>query len=87
MRTNLDFIERTECGLLLHFPARDDIAADLRRFAIDEKRCCEFWGFEISASDELTLQWEGPPDAAEIVDRLHAFFQGDEAGVDLAGLL
>jgi hypothetical protein len=87
MRTNVDRVERTEHGLLLHFPARTDIEADLRRFAIDEKRCCEFWGFDIDATGGLTLRWDGPPAASEILDRIEAFFTGDEPALGLAGIL
>lgn len=87
MRTNLDRLERTEHGLLLHFPARSDIEADLRRFAVDEKRCCEFWGFDIITNDGLALRWDGPPAATEIVQRLEEFFKGDEPALDLAGIL
>jgi hypothetical protein len=87
MRTNLERLERTEHGLLLHFPVRADIEADLRRFAVDEKRCCEFWGFDIATSGGLALRWDGPPTAAEILDRLQAFFNGDKPALDLAGLL
>ena len=88
MRANLDRLERTEHGLLLHFPARADIEADLRRFAVDEKRCCAFWGFAVDTSNGLTLQWDGPPAAAPIVDGFEAFFTGDEPLTGaLAGLL
>ena len=62
MRTNLTAIEPSEHGLVLHFPIRDEVEADIRRFAADEKRCCEFWGFEVTkAPDELILRWDGPP--------------------------
>src|SRR5687768_15460495 len=82
LRGALDRLERTEHGLLLHFPARPDIEADLRRFAIDEKRCCEFWGFAIDTTAGLTLRWDGPPAAAEILDRLEQYFDGDELALD-----
>ena len=36
-------------GLLLHFPKSPDIDADLRGFTVDEKRCCTFWGFDVTA--------------------------------------
>src|SRR4051794_29467501 len=72
MRDNLHELERTEHGLLLHFPADDDIEADLHRFAVDEKRCCEFWGFEVSRADDLTLRWDAPPTAADLITRLEA---------------
>ena len=89
LRTNLVALERTEHGLLLRFPPRPDIAADLRGFAVDEKRCCSFWGFDVIDGDgELALRWDGPPAAAEILDRLEAFFNGDgDLAPDLAGLL
>ena len=64
MRVNLTRLDRTEHGLLLHFPDRRDIDADLRRFAVEEKRCCAFWGFALDRFDhELTLRWDAPPDA------------------------
>ena len=88
MRATLDGVERTDDGLLLHFPTRADIEADLRQFVIDEKRCCQFWGFEVVAGDErLTLRWDGPPSARELVDRLEEFFTGDGPADFLAGLL
>ena len=87
MRSNLGHLERTEHGLLLHFPIRDDIETDLHRFAVDEKRCCEFWGFDVNRGDDLTLRWDAPPTAADLVDRLETFFSGDESALDLAGLL
>ena len=87
MRHNLSCLERTDHGLLLHFPVRDDIEADLRRFAVDEKRCCEFWGFDVARGEDLTFRWDAPPTAAELVDRLEAFFLSDESALDLAGLL
>jgi hypothetical protein len=87
MRTDLDRLERTEHGLLLHFPLQDDIEADLRRFAVDEKRCCEFWGFDVASGDDLTLRWDAPPAAADLIARLQAFFEGEEPALDLAGLL
>src|SRR5829696_8754661 len=68
VRTNLRAIDRSEHGMVLRFPNRADIEADLRRFAVDEKRCCEFWGFAIlREGDELALRWEAPPSADELV--------------------
>ena len=88
MRTRLALLERTDHGLLLHFAADPDTEADLRRFALDEKRCCQFWGFAVATtSDDLALRWDGPPNAAEILDRLEAFFNGDEPASGLAALL
>ena len=87
LRSNLRELRRTEHGMFLRFPNRPDIEADLRRFAVDEKRCCQFWGFEVATGAELTLRWDGPPASGALVDRLAAFFTGDEPGSVLAGLL
>ena len=87
MRTNLTSIERTAHGMLLHFPDRPDIEADLHRFAVDEKRCCQFWGFEVLTGDDLALRWDAPPTANDILSQLEAFFRGDEPAAALAGLL
>ena len=88
MRNNLDRIERADHGLLLHFPPGADLEADLRRFAVDEKRCCQFWGFAIEAtSDDLTLRWDGPPAAGDLLDQLLAYFEGDAPLTLISGLL
>lgn len=88
MRDRLDRIERTAHGLLLHFPARPDVDVDLVRFTVDEKRCCEFWGFAIDRAEaELALRWDGPPDAQDLLDELLAYFQGDEKLTAVSGLL
>ncbi len=83
-------LERTEHGLLLHFPPSSVLEADLRQFALDEKRCCQFWGFAVHTTDAptgLALQWDAPPAATTLVDQLEAFFAGDEPAEILAGLL
>jgi hypothetical protein len=86
LRTNVQRLERTEHGLLLHFAADADLAAELHRFAVAEKRCCGFWGFDVvSTPSELTLRWDAPPAADAIVDQLAAYFGGDDR-VDLGGL-
>ena len=88
LRQALDSVERAEYGLLLRFWDEPAIAADVRRFTVDEKRCCQFWGFEVgSRSGELTLRWDGPPGAADLIDQLHAYFLGDQPLTALAGLL
>ena len=51
MRTALVGLERTEHGMLLRFPADAAIEAKVRQFAVDEKRCCEFWGFGVTVDD------------------------------------
>ena len=38
MRTAMTSLERTDTGLLLHFPRTASIEDDVRRFALDEKR-------------------------------------------------
>ena len=50
--------------------------------------CCQFWGFEIDTSgEELTLRWDGPPNTAELMDRLLAFFRGHEPLTATSGVL
>jgi hypothetical protein len=57
LRANVRSVERTADGLLLRFAATAANEVDLRRFAIDEKRCCQFWGFAVDVSDdEVRLQ-------------------------------
>ena len=88
MRSNLTRIDDTEHGLLLHFPNRPDVEADLHRFAVDEKRCCEFWGFAVStASDELTLRWDAPPDARELLAHIAGYLRGDEPITAIGGMI
>lgn len=88
MHSNLDRIERTEHGVLLHFPNRPDIEAELRRFTVEEKGCCRFWGFDIAATtDGLTLRWDAPPALDDYMDALLGFFQGDEPITAVSGLL
>jgi hypothetical protein len=88
LRTEHVRLDHTEHGVLLHFPVRADLEADLRRFAVAEKACCGFWGFEIErAGADLTLRWEAPPAAGEVVQRLVAYLDGDEPLTELTGLL
>ena len=87
MRTALVHVERTEHGLLLELPNDTALEADVRRFTVDEKRCCQFWGFEIGTSpDQITLRWDGPPDTADFLDRLHSYFVGNEPITAISGL-
>jgi len=88
LRQALDHVERTEYGLLLRFSDEPPIATDVQQFAVDEKRCCHFWGFEVgSRSGELTLRWDGPPGAVDLLDQLHSYFVGDEPLGALTALL
>ncbi len=88
MRLDLDHIDRTEHGLLLTFPRREDVERAVRGFAADEKRCCRFWGFAVEATvDVLRLRWEGPPATDELLDRLLAYFEGDEPIGAIEGIL
>ena len=88
MREHLDRIERTPYGLLLHFPDRDEIDANLRRFVTDEKRCCQFWGFDIERDrGELRLRWDGPPTVNDSFDQLLALFHSDLPITAFSGLL
>lgn len=88
LRTKLTAVERTDHGLLLRFPTRDDVEADVRRFAADEQRCCRFWGFAIDTDGEqLTLRWDGPPATAHLIDQLVGYFRGDQPVTAVTGLL
>ena len=88
LRTRLDSVERTEHGLLLQFRPDGAVEADLRRFVVDEKRCCAFWGFALDVTDErLALRWDGPPAAADLLDQLLAYFEGDTPLTAISGLL
>jgi hypothetical protein len=88
MRASHTRLDRTEHGMVLHFAPDPSTEADLRQFAVDEKRCCEFWGFAVARTgDDLRLQWDAPPDAQGLIDRLEAFFDGDEPATALKGLL
>ena len=81
-------IERTPTGLLLHFPDRPAVRADLAAFTVDEKRCCRFWGFDVH--DEpggVALRWDGPPAAGALLDQLDTFFANDAPISTLDGLL
>ena len=88
MRSQLRSIERTDHGLRLTFPAEVAVDAEVQQFTVDEKGCCQFWGFEIErAADELTLGWHGPPAVDAFFDELLAFFQSDEPLTAFSGLL
>jgi len=88
MRASMTSLERTDTGLLLQFPREPAIEADVRRFAVDEKRCCQFWGFAvIDGDDEIVLRWDGPPSAGELLDRLDALLRSDDPVESIQGFL
>jgi hypothetical protein len=88
LREHLARVDRTEHGLLLRFPNTAELEADVRHFTTDEKRCCQFWGFEVDTSGAaLTLRWDGPPEVTEFLDRLHTFLLGSEPLTAETGLL
>jgi len=88
MRASMTSLERTDTGLLLQFPREPAIEADVRRFAVDEKRCCQFWGFAvIDGDDEIVLRWDGPPSADELLDRLDALLRSDDPVESIQGFL
>ena len=87
LRTAHTSLERTEAGLQLHFPLDDGVDADVGSFAVDEKRCCQFWGFEILETDGLVLRWDGPAGVSAALDQIAAWFAGNEPGDVLRGLL
>jgi hypothetical protein len=86
LRAEMTTIDRTPTGLLLHFPA--DARADLATFAVDEKQCCQFWGFAVvDEPGGLALRWDGPPAVDDLLDRLHDFFTSNAPLTALDGLL
>ncbi len=88
LRSNLDRLERSDHGLLLHFPDRPEVDADVRRFAVDEKRCCRFWGLAVDRSGgEVRLRWDAPPAAGELITRIEAYFRGDAPLTSILELL
>ena len=88
MRAAMHDVERTPTGLLLHFPDVPAMRSDLATFVVDEKRCCQFWGFDIvDEPGGVALRWDGPPAADELVGRLHTFFTTDAAISIIDGLL
>ena len=87
MRAAMTALERTDTGLLLQFPRDSLIEADVRRLAVDEKRCCQFWGFAVlDGDDSIVLRWDGPPEASVMLDRLDALLRSEEPVDSLQGL-
>ena len=85
LRANLSRVDRTEHGMLLHFPGGDDVDEQLEHFAAVEQQCCRFWGFALERGETTTLRWDAPPAADDLVERLLAYFRGEDS--DLTGLL
>jgi hypothetical protein len=88
LRRSVRSVERTEHGMLLRFPRRTDVEEDVRRFAVDEKRCCAFFDFGVEVTgDEVALRWDAPPSAGELVDQLLGYFAGERDLAAVAGFL
>ena len=88
MRAALTTIDRTPTGLRLHFPDEPSIRADLATFVVDEKRCCQFWGFDVvTEPGHVALRWDGPPAVNGLLDQLQVFFASDAPISTLEGLL
>jgi hypothetical protein len=72
----------------LFFPYQRDIVDDVQRFTVDEKRCCAFWGFDTTThGDELVLRWDAPPALDDYIEKLIAYFEGDQSITEVPGLL
>lgn len=88
MRAALADMTRTPDGLLLHFPDEPAVRADLATFTVDEKRCCQFWSFDlIEEASGVALRWDGPPAVDSLLDQLHRYFSSDAPISSLEGLL
>jgi hypothetical protein len=88
MREQLRSVGRTVSGLLLEFDPDPDLEAQLQQFVRDEKGCCQFWGFELTATvGAVTLAWDGPPDVQTFLDELDEFFRSDQPLTAFSGLL
>lgn len=59
----------------------------MRRFVVDEQRCCRFWGFAIDTDrEQVTLRWDGPPETAHLIDQLRDYVRGDQPITAVTGL-
>ena len=88
LRSALTDVEATEHGLLLRLLDDDAVEADARTFAVDEKRCCQFWGFGVErTTGAVTLRWDAPPSARDLLDQLEAWLRGHDSPDALRGLL
>jgi hypothetical protein len=88
MRTALISIERTSTGLLLRFPNTPPLRRDVECFAEDEKRCCQFWGFDVIDERECVgLRWDGPQLAERLLAKVETFFRTGAPISILDGLL
>jgi hypothetical protein len=88
LRRRVTRLERTADGILLHFPEHPDVEAEVASFAVEEKACCAFWGFAITATDdEITLRWDGPPAVEGFFEDLVAYFEGDQPLTAFSGLV
>jgi hypothetical protein len=88
LRGHLTRLERTPDGVLLHFPHRPEVEAEIGSFTVEEKACCAFWGFAVTKTDdEITLRWDGPPAVKDFFEELVDFFESDQPLTAFGGLL
>lgn len=87
LRSSANSIERTQHGVAIQLPASSAHAADARRFAAVEQRCCEFWGFDVTETPDIVIRWDGPPETSGFMDRLVGYFEGREPIGTLFGSL
>jgi hypothetical protein len=76
IRSQLTRIDRTAFGVVLVLPDSDSNASDVEQLAVEEKRCCEFWGFQLVRAGGVMLRWDGPPEATAWMDALVEYFEG-----------
>jgi hypothetical protein len=84
IRANLMRIDRTAYGVVLQLPDGDTNFSDVEELAHEEKRCCEFWGFQVTRDGAIALRWDGPPESSGWMDSLVDYFEGR---VPVGGLL
>ena len=85
IRASVLAVERTPDGFVLQLSSNRE--ADVRAFVNDEKRCCGFWGFDVTRdTDTVALRWDGPPDVAPLVDQLVAYFRREADLDSISGL-
>jgi hypothetical protein len=75
LRARSTSARRTPSGMLVRFPAEDELEADLRALARAEAECCPFLRISVTRGREsLELAVGGPPDARALIDELLVSF-------------